>query len=56
MRGEGVRDFLRYLLANNVDKLQSPGKALYSCLLNPQGGVIDDLIVYFMTETCSVLW
>jgi aminomethyltransferase len=51
MRGEGVRDFLRYLLANNVDKLQSHGKALYSCLLNPEGGVIDDLIVYFMTET-----
>ena len=51
MRGAGVRDFLRYLLANNVDKLQSPGKALYSCLLNPQGGVIDDLIVYFMNET-----
>lgn len=51
MRGEGVRDFLRYLLANNVDKLQSPGKALYSCLLNPEGGVIDDLIVYFMNET-----
>ena len=36
--GEGVRDFLRYLLANNVDKLQSPGKALYSCLLRPDGG------------------
>jgi len=51
MRGEGVRDFLRYLLANNVDKLQSPGKALYSCLLNPEGGVIDDLIVYFMSES-----
>ena len=50
MRGEGVRDFLRYLLANNVDKLQSSGKALYSCLLRPDGGVIDDLIVYFMNE------
>ena len=50
VRGEGVRDFLRYLLANNVDKLHTPGKALYSCLLNPKGGVIDDLIVYFMTE------
>jgi len=49
--GEGVRDFLRYLLANNVDKLQSSGKALYSCLLRPDGGVIDDLIVYFMNET-----
>ncbi|MCE9551395.1 MAG: glycine cleavage system aminomethyltransferase GcvT [Betaproteobacteria bacterium] len=50
MKGEGVRDFLRYLLANNVDKLQSSGKALYSCLLRPDGGVIDDLIVYFMNE------
>ena len=48
--GAGIREFLRYLLANNVDKLKEPGKALYSCMLNPAGGVIDDLIVYFMTE------
>jgi aminomethyltransferase len=27
------------------------GKALYSCMLLPNGGVIDDLIVYFMSET-----
>ena len=51
LKGEGVRDFLRYLIANNVDKLQSTGKALYSCMLNPEGGVIDDLIVYFINET-----
>ncbi len=51
MRGDAVRDFLRYLLANNVDKLQSSGKALYSCLLKTEGGVIDDLIVYFMNES-----
>ncbi len=50
IQGEGVRAFLRYLLANNVDKLQSSGKALYSCLLRPDAGVIDDLIVYFMNE------
>jgi aminomethyltransferase len=50
MEGDGVRDFLRYLLANNVDKLQSSGRALYSCMLNPAGGVIDDLIVYFINE------
>ncbi len=50
MKGDGVRDFLRYLLANNVDKLQSSGKALYSCLLRPDANVIDDLIVYFMSE------
>src|SRR4030095_15673941 len=41
---------LRYALANNVDKLKAPGKALYSCLLTPDGTVIDDLIVYFLRE------
>jgi aminomethyltransferase len=45
-----ARDFLRYALANNVDKLTVPGKALYSCLLRPDGGVLDDLIVYFLRE------
>src|SRR3954470_22097878 len=43
LEGANVRAFLRGLLANNVDKLQVPGKALYSCMLTPQGGVIDDL-------------
>jgi aminomethyltransferase len=48
--GDGTRDYLRRLLANNVDRLQIPGKAMYSCMLNEQGGVLDDLIVYFMRE------
>ncbi|HYN27538.1 MAG TPA: glycine cleavage system protein T, partial [Burkholderiales bacterium] len=46
--GEGARTFLRQLLANNVDRLQVPGKALYSCMLNDSGGILDDLIVYFL--------
>jgi len=46
--GEGGRNFLRQLLANNVDRLQVPGKALYSCMLNDTGGILDDLIVYFL--------
>jgi aminomethyltransferase len=50
LEGANARGFLRGLLANNVDKLQAPGKALYSCMLNPQGGVIDDLIVYYFAE------
>ncbi|MES2935035.1 MAG: glycine cleavage system aminomethyltransferase GcvT [Pseudomonadota bacterium] len=50
LHGSNVRSFLRYLLANNVDKLQVPGKALYSTMLTPEGGVIDDLIVYFFSE------
>jgi aminomethyltransferase len=50
IEGAGARAFLRGLLANNVDKLQAPGKALYSCMLNEAGFVIDDLIVYFFRE------
>ncbi len=51
IKGDGTRDFLRRLVANNVDKLVQPGKALYSCMLNPHGGVIDDLIIYYLSET-----
>jgi len=51
LRGERVREFLRHLVANSVDKLKVAGKALYTAMLNPQGGVIDDLIVYFMDES-----
>jgi aminomethyltransferase len=49
--GPGVRDFLRHVLANDVNRLQKPGKALYSCMLNERAGVIDDLIVYYLTDT-----
>jgi aminomethyltransferase len=50
IRGASTRAFLRKLLANNVDRLKQSGKALYSCMLNERGGVIDDLIVYFLTD------
>jgi len=48
IRGPDARSYLRYLLANDVDKLRVPGKALYGCLLNEQGFVLDDLITYYM--------
>ncbi len=50
INGVGAREFLRALLANDVDKLTLPGKALYSCMLNEAGGVLDDLIVYRFAE------
>jgi aminomethyltransferase len=50
VRGPDARVFLSRLLANDVAKLRVEGKALYSCMLNPKGGVMDDLIVYFMNE------
>ena len=50
LRGARCRELLRGLLANDVGRLNLPGKALYSCMLNPQGGVIDDLIVYYLDD------
>lgn len=50
VQGEGSYDFLRHMLANDVARLRKVGKALYSAMLNEQGGVIDDLITYFMGD------
>jgi aminomethyltransferase len=50
LSGAQATAFLRGLLANDVARLTTPGKALYSCMLNPDGGVIDDLIVYRFSE------
>ncbi|HPI58639.1 glycine cleavage system aminomethyltransferase GcvT [Zoogloea sp.] len=51
LEGADAKAFLRGLIANDVAKLVEPGKALYACMLNEQGGVIDDLIVYFLSDT-----
>jgi aminomethyltransferase len=48
--GLGATDYLRYLLANDVNKIKTPGKALYSGMLTEQGTVIDDLIVYYRAD------
>ncbi|WP_027853289.1 glycine cleavage system aminomethyltransferase GcvT [Marinobacterium litorale] len=48
--GPDARSYLRHLLANDVARLDTQGRALYSPMLNEHGGVIDDLIVYLMTE------
>lgn len=48
--GPEAKAYLRRLLANDVAKLSQPGKALYTGMLNEQGGVIDDLIVYYFAD------
>ena len=50
LQGPRTREFLRKLLANDVAKLTAPGKALYSCMLREDAGIIDDLIAYFINE------
>ena len=48
--GTDSKAFLSRLIANNVDKLKLPGKALYGAMLNTAGGVVDDLIVYYLAD------
>ena len=50
LHGGRAREFLRKLLAHDVAKLTVSGKALYSCMLREDGGIIDDLIAYFLRE------
>jgi len=50
LEGAKVKAFLQYILANDVAKLKTSGKALYSAMLDENGGVIDDLIVYYMND------
>ena len=56
LRGAGVRPLLLRLLANDVGRLTAPGKALYSCMLRPDGGVIDDLIACYLDEKWFRWW
>lgn len=55
VQGADATAYLQKLLANDVAKLTTPGKALYSGMLNEQGGVIDDLIVYLMADGYRVV-
>ncbi|MNO23847.1 Aminomethyltransferase [compost metagenome] len=48
--GAQAKAWLRHLLANDVERLHSPGRALYSTMLNEQGGIVDDMIVYRLDE------
>ncbi|MEM9058122.1 MAG: glycine cleavage system aminomethyltransferase GcvT, partial [Pseudomonadota bacterium] len=50
-KGDRVRDYLRHVLANDVATLKDTGRALYTCMLNADGGVIDDLIAYYLSDT-----
>lgn len=48
--GADAKRWLQTLIANDVAKLGFVGKALYSGMLNEQGGVVDDLIVYLAED------
>lgn len=48
LQGSEAEPFLRRLLANDVARLDEEGRALYGCMLNDKGGVLDDLITYWI--------
>ena len=47
--GSGARELIQKLLTNDIERLK-PGCALYSPMCNPQGGTIDDLLVYQLEQ------
>lgn len=47
--GPGAYDYLNRLLSNNLGKLRV-GRAQYNLLLNHEGGVVDDLLVYRLDD------
>jgi aminomethyltransferase len=55
LSGPGARGLLRQALANDVDRL-APGRALYSCLLREDGGILDDLIAYRPGAATDFWW
>jgi aminomethyltransferase len=48
--GAQAKAWLQHLLANDVERLHSPGRALYSAMLNERGGIVDDMIVYRLDD------
>ena len=54
--GPDALSLLRYALSNDAAKLVEEGMALYSCMLNAEAGIIDDLIVYRMSQGYRIIW
>lgn len=49
VKGPGALDLLQHVTTNDVSKLED-GKVQYSCMPNGQGGIVDDLLVYRLSE------
>src|SRR5690606_4506134 len=52
--GENALKLLQYVTTNDLQKLVE-GKAQYTCMLNDEGGIIDDLIIYCLEENNKYL-
>jgi aminomethyltransferase len=54
VNGERAGDFLQYLTTNDLDKIQE-GQAQYTLMLYPDGGIVDDLIIYRLSQSSFFL-
>lgn len=54
--GAQAKAWLQHLLANDVDRLHRPGRALYSTMLNERGGIVDDMIVYRLDDAYRLVF
>ncbi|MFI8226451.1 glycine cleavage system aminomethyltransferase GcvT [Pseudomonas sp. NPDC085632] len=54
--GPQAKAWLQHLLANDVDRLHRPGRALYSTMLNERGGIVDDMIVYRLDDAYRLVF
>jgi aminomethyltransferase len=52
--GSKALDFLQFITSNDVSKLV-PGKVQYTCFPNTKGGIVDDFLLYMMSENHYLL-
>jgi aminomethyltransferase len=50
VKGEDAAKFVQYAIANDINRLKEPNCALYTQMVRPDGGTVDDLIVYRRTD------
>jgi aminomethyltransferase len=55
VKGVGAAEFLQFMIANDLEKISTPNRALYTQFVMPSGGTVDDLIVYRRLEDFLVV-
>ncbi|WP_185871512.1 glycine cleavage system aminomethyltransferase GcvT [Blattabacterium cuenoti] len=49
LKGEHSKNLIQYLTTNDLSKIRIK-QAQYTCLINDKGGIIDDLVIYKISE------
>jgi len=49
LKGEGALDLIQRIISNDASTLEK-GQAMYACLPNDEGGIVDDLLVYHLDD------